>query len=392
VKNTIIPDIYHLGYSLVNKVPSKEVDKAFVVKDSAFPNLNTDEIQELLQAVTSLSKKVNSLQVQVTTLSSDNKSLHNEVKRVQEEMTHLKAEVTSSSSHGGTNLDTNPSESSRAQNHSTVVHEIASNPSTSSDVDSSDSEGMSADIRDDLAGFVLPSHHKRRLSKQERRALKRAPKQKNGGPATVVKQRNANQTTPSEVTEGAPPSHQTTVKTTVKSAQLQTASNSGVSRDHTMLSAAPNTEVRRAEIYIGGLDAKHGITDIKNHLSKHCVASTGVKILSTRREWRSFVVTVAKSDMDKVMDPALWPNGVTIRPFHAQQSHSRSQQNTTHARHSNRQDHFRSNNSRHRSSYGHGYQRPSHSRHNHHSSWRRNSYWDDDSYHSRSTNYRDNSY
>ena len=57
VKNTVAPDIYFLGYSIVNKSPCKELEKIFVSRDNT-SSLNSEELQELLQAVTSLTKKV----------------------------------------------------------------------------------------------------------------------------------------------------------------------------------------------------------------------------------------------------------------------------------------------------------------------------------------------
>lgn len=316
VKNTTIPDIYHLGYSIVNKSPTRDVDKAFVIRELSHSSLNTDEVQELLQAVSSLTKKVHTLQNQVTTLISDNKALHCDLKKVQEELSQCKTTTTPKTVVADHTLATTsvPSPSSR-------------------ETDSSDSEDPSVE---DNSGFVMPSHHKRRLSKRERRERRREQRRQQNvivSAAVITPQDNSSSREPTGETSTSP----ATPEPVQEAAPLQAAPSANTSSAYTALSAAPATDNRKVDIYVGGLDAKHGIKDINDHLSKQGLSACSIRILSTQREWRSFVVTVLKSHEAKIMDATLWPNGVNIRHFHPSKSRS-SNQNNDQGRHSRSRD------------------------------------------------------
>ena len=79
VEHTIVPDIFNLGYSLVNKSPSNERDKIFVNKDESLA-ADTDsdmtapsvpEYQELLQVVADLTQRLTYLEGKVKTFQRE---------------------------------------------------------------------------------------------------------------------------------------------------------------------------------------------------------------------------------------------------------------------------------------------------------------------------------
>ena len=81
---------------------------------------------------------------------------------------------------------------------------------------------------------------------------------------------------------------------------------------------AEATEPLRS-VYIGKVNPKHSVKDIRDHLLTIGVNGNLAKVslLADKAAYRSFRVEVPKSACDYILDRALWPSGVVIRPFRA---------------------------------------------------------------------------
>jgi hypothetical protein len=77
VKNTLAPDIYIMGCSIVEQAPFKDLDTIFVdVAEAESPNIHTStditEIAELLQVVSNLCVKISAIETELIVLRRDN--------------------------------------------------------------------------------------------------------------------------------------------------------------------------------------------------------------------------------------------------------------------------------------------------------------------------------
>jgi hypothetical protein len=87
VKNTVIPDIYNIGYSLIHQQVTKDLEKVFVdaVSDAAQNDTTTDndatfvanpsELSDLIRTVAGLTRKVAGIESEITSLRQENAQL-----------------------------------------------------------------------------------------------------------------------------------------------------------------------------------------------------------------------------------------------------------------------------------------------------------------------------
>ena len=69
--------------------------------------------------------------------------------------------------------------------------------------------------------------------------------------------------------------------------------------------------------YIGHVENSVGEDDIRNWVESGDVGVVELKDLVRRHSlWKSFKLTVKKSDVSKIDDPLFWPGGVVVRPFY----------------------------------------------------------------------------
>ena len=83
VKKTVVPDIYKMGLSLVNKIPIRDLDKLFI--DNNVPLTESDHTdgrsaEPTVESLTDIIKIVADLQLAVSTLERDNKKLYDKIK------------------------------------------------------------------------------------------------------------------------------------------------------------------------------------------------------------------------------------------------------------------------------------------------------------------------
>lgn len=284
VKHRVIPDIYQLSYSIVHDTPSKDLDKVFVSKD-AVNIVSTDDIQELIQVTTQLNKKVAELEITVQVLRN--------------ELSELQGDPIKSTT--CTHISTDTQTESVVPTPSSPISVSIQSPSDAPAEVNSESSGCKEE--NDGYPFVLPRQHKKRLSKRKRRARKRVL-------------RESKQLSAAEPASTAHSAADDVQQVTSLTTSTCSASVTQATPPLSTLTAAPTSHLTQ-EVYIGGVHGRHGVSDVESFLRQKGVTCSSCRILSTRQDWRSFVVSVAKSDATIVLDKSLWPADVIVRPFRA---------------------------------------------------------------------------
>ena len=309
VKHRVIPDIFQLGYSLVNESPSKDLDKIFVSKDTG-NSVCTEELLELLQVSTTLHKRVDLLENLVKVLKQELAELRegfipSSCKSPNTEdyaaATSRNSAVSPFDSTSGAATSASASSFNATTPTSTVPSTQVTEPPSSDSSDSEKSDKHEDSVADDDNPFVVPRAHKKKLSKRERRTLRSNSRASKGNHNSV-----SEASLPPRADEPA-----------TNECVLQAAPSVVPKQDPNpvpALSAAPSPNSTK-EIYVGGLSANHGVPDIKNYLSAKGISLTGCRILSTRHQWRSFVLTMSKTSESQVLNQDIWPQGVIVRPF-----------------------------------------------------------------------------
>ena len=78
--------------------------------------------------------------------------------------------------------------------------------------------------------------------------------------------------------------------------------------------------------YIGHVENSVGEDDIRNWIEAGGVSVVELSDLVRRHSlWKSFKVTVKRSDITKIEDPLFWPGGVVVRPFYRPKSDAGAQ-------------------------------------------------------------------
>ena len=303
-KHTIIPDIYHFGMSLVNRILSEEIRKVYAVKNntSADPDpiqvTASGELENLVTMVMDIQNKYTRLEKDITKLKKENSELRVLVQRQISSTTSASAASSSTmsiptaplravTSHAVTSpVVTSPAVTSQAVT-STTSGVIAS-PSVVLEDQSCNTSNSSTDSdSDDETSFQPPAHYLKKLRRLEKRVKKLS--------------------CPTPV-----PQHTTPVNHADASKPALKAALSTNKRD------SPSLKVPRGhkDLYIGGVSADNNVEDLKIFFKSQGIHNiSNITPLSKKRDWQSFKVSLADKDFNKARKSNKWPSGITIRPF-----------------------------------------------------------------------------
>ena len=268
-KHLIVQDIFQLGYSLVNKSPTKEAEKAFEKVDIQINNGVDDddgegedntsqdigEMARLLTTVANLQKNVNFLM-------KENNKLNMRLNALPPCKCACPAASTS-----GASASRSIGQDSNAGGDS--IPSKAVDDFSLSDTGTETEEDESK----------CPN---RTVSRKEKRHKNKA-----------IKTRT--------------PSHRQ-----IKASSLSKSSH---------LKAAP-IHSEYMQVYVGNVDPETSTTDVTEHIKQHAdsVVISEIHDLYKGKDARSFRITVADSDFNKVINTP-WPKGIKVRKFYPKKKH-----------------------------------------------------------------------
>ena len=277
---TIVPDIISLGSSLLNKLPTKELDKIFKhsAKPSSSQEVSSDPEDEsdLLKQIIDNRERISKLERLVKSLSTLVTRLGGSVNGEQEIIFPVSTETLSAETD-------NVAGDRRASLIPDVVEEpsvqaVRPNSESSNGVHPSDSESDSeAENTEVISDFIIPARARKAASRKRRREEIR--EQEKAFETLLAKEREA------------------------------------AAAASTIKAAVPQSVVTKA-VYIGGVDPANNANDIKQHLIGLGVRSVrGIRQLSNNSKSKSFKVDVLADEFDCVCSSGHWPSGVVVRPF-----------------------------------------------------------------------------
>ena len=294
VSHTAANDVVHLGYSIVNGNPSKELDKFCVVKSARndpVDNMSSEEdpiesLADAIKAFAILNKTVNTLRSTVSQLSTENDALKRRV-------SDLEKNCVSLSDDSGTDLEDEDSDSERlTENHISRPENVTL---TATNVSAPPQNGAQTQT---VSQSVNP-----------------APAQPSTSSSSPPRVNNASET-------------QALSTNQTSSADTNTFSQQRHQRRREKRKSRPTppglraaTQARKSkQVYIGLVAPDCSPKDVSNHLSSNGVkvADTDVQLLSRNGETKSFCVSIPEDRYDAVLaaDSKLLPSGLKVRPFY----------------------------------------------------------------------------
>ena len=287
IKKTLASDIYHLGYSLLQNAPSRDIGKIFSDKDTS-----NDCVSEEVTSVTELAKLISvvyDLQEKVASIEAEMVILREENVRLQKDCKHT---CTSSIDPNHVPTETN------------VI--ITSQSGTLSDNSLPSSSSSDSDI-DTVEEFQLTTAQLKRQKKLERRATKHR-----------VNQKIVNTNTSTSNVEGIPATTSNVEEVPPANNQLRAATHAAdvVPSVSNQLRAADTRDT--CDIYVGQVHPNCDTDMINKHLtSLGARHNTQIQSLTraTNAKWRSYKVTVSRTLQDKVLNIDNWPSGIVVQPF-----------------------------------------------------------------------------
>ena len=299
LKKTIVPDIYHLGYSIVCDISTKEADKIFgkelhlVSDDEDLITDKTIELEHLLNILTDLTKRVQGLEKEVKVIKQENSKLKELLQNDNHSVTSLSSQQTFISVPSNdppsvdlplTQPDPDTFDEPLSQTYPKMV--LNTHPTLS---DSTSSGGESCEESDSDAGspFVPPNQYMKKIRKLENKVKKLSAIKSNKQHGIVKKT--------SETNKQKAQNH---VKPLL--ASKSTGLKSALSDNHDR------------EIYIGGVSGDNGGEDISGFLETKGI--NNVRQIS-RLSQNSFKFAVPTSDFQTVVKDIIWPKGIYVRAF-----------------------------------------------------------------------------
>ena len=238
IKRTICPDIFHLGNSIVNREPARELgDETFSSKDCDQGDVDNQvgpetEMATLLQVVSDLTRRMRVLEKRLATVEAQKEEL--------DKLTKV---------HESTDKETD--------SYASDTHSKETSPSRRVTL-SSGGHSSSSDSED--------GRKQRKQRRKQRRKLQQAD------PSVKL---------------------QVKVNTLKADASAQTQcrpTNTGVTvkNGRSLKSAIKTLDMGHKEIYIGGVDSENSADDVRDHLHKMGVRDAVVTELANRPNWKSY--------------------------------------------------------------------------------------------------------
>ena len=347
VKNTIVPDIYNLGYSLVNQLLSKDTEKILRATgerdklDDIIDIANASDIGELVKTVTLISSRLVTLQVKVTKLEAENASLY-------KELSNLKSSDKSARDSFGDEISALRSDIERLQRPVKSDSGLPEGFSNQAKVDT-----CATDDEPNVSDFQYHATIGKTLLKQPKQS------QLNRNPKPPSPKRAAPKLTHPLSTDK---DKRAPVSAVDKRAPVS------VAVERAPVSAA--TSVARKCVYVGAVSSNNTTEDIKHHIVDIGVKEQDcrIRVLAEKQEYKSFCIDVPGDSYNAVLDRSNWPSGVIIRSFRAPRAaaNNHTSTRTTSAQRSCRGDNNWYRRSRHQQQ---SYNRPNASRREYREEW-----------------------
>ena len=113
----------------------------------------------------------------------------------------------------------------------------------------------------------------------------------------------------------------TTTRVRNQSGNYQRKRNSTVYGSAPSQGTAFQSANRVLDVFVGGCGLESNVEQIKSHCESQGIVVINCVHLDSRSEWsKSFKISVNLPDRDKLLDPALWPNGIFVRKFYKPRS------------------------------------------------------------------------
>ena len=267
VLHTMTKDIWYMGFCLVNKAPTKDLEKIFTITDgnqvtseNAQQTVQT-EMAHMLTSIVELRSLVKSLQVDVEHLKDENTLLRTQIATLP---IHEVAPQTVTSS----------AENNNPTHNTDITHDpdgVHSNPESSredespvsslpqsSEVNNSYTSCSSDDDKDEDENFEFQHQYKKKLHKLEKRLSKLCNKH---------------------------------------------------------VSDKGNDYSKSSNIYIGGVDPIYRESDVSQYIKSLGVKCGPIQMLAKKPDWVSYKVTVSQSDVKTVLDRSNWSESITVWAF-----------------------------------------------------------------------------
>ena len=272
-KNTVIPDIYCIGYSIVNKSPSRDLDNVFA-KASASAALD-DDVGDAHSSDNTKSDAFTEPEVPPTgkTLSD----LSSVVAFFMARIETLEAELADVKMQLG-----------KVTCASSVEKEVSNH----------------LNVKDHDDQSQVPNNE-RDFQTQSRRGRRKSQKKSQTQPKAIP-------SAPAEEELTSLPSHETEKQ----------------SSDSTTL---PSSDKERYQVYIGGVHPECTVRNLKDYFKaqfKMNIANKNVRVLSRQEHASSFRVSVPVEKKKNILN-GTWPEGIYARPFRPEATGRRRQQQSS---------------------------------------------------------------
>ena len=282
VKHLVIQDIFHLGYSLVNALASKELDKVFAKTGAtAAADTTLDDAQGVSATeLASLIASVTELKAKVHKLEGDNADLLRRINTLP-----------------GCNCRCSGDGENR-QDTMLLFSDTSASEEASSESDESSSKEQDLETE---ALRILQDLEKTDRKKERKERRQRRKSQSNN---VVI-----------EVNRGG------------NGAQDHRPLSAAVGSDNASvhpLQAATGSPTN--EVYLGSVDLRNSTSDVAHHLNSNGVqlSHTDIRELGKNHKSKSFCLRVKGEDYQRVINTksgSVWPAGVKVRPFLPREQH-----------------------------------------------------------------------
>lgn len=310
LKKTIVPDIYHLGYSIVCGTPTREAEKIFgkelcqlASDDEDLTPDKTLEIEHLLKILTDLTSRVQGLEKEVKIIKQENAELKELLHTDNHSVTSLSSQQTfvSVPSHDPLSNDlllTQPDPATVDESSSQTYAKVALD--THHTLSCCTTSDESFEESDAGSPFVPPNHYLKKIRKLENK-VKKLSADSNKKPETVKTASTAN--------KQKAPNH-------VK--PLRASESTGITGLKSVTS-----DNHDSDIYIGGVSSDNSGEDVTGFLKTKGINHVGQ---ISRLSHNSFKFAVPSADFNTVVKEIKWPNGIHVRAFRKKKPNSRQPQ------------------------------------------------------------------
>ena len=337
VKHTQLNDIFQIGYSIVNKSVSKDLEKAFVPSATNNASASSDDDSGTVQDLSQLIGTVSSLMIRIGTLEKDIVALqksNRDFEKLVAELQGMRAVQPANPGPSTTNSEASDRDSSQTNNAGSQQSDQVTGPSSAnspgSSVDpppktstsgTSDSSPSSTEDEEGFVEYQSKKKHKKRKRKTQ--------KQGKHLPTATTTLRAA--------TSAVPAQSQTSLKAATSTGQQSTSTNKSATKP----------------LYLGNVHPSSTIQDIRNHLAKYGVhvSAEDVRPLAKGVKSCSYRAEIPEANFSSLIsDSSVWPEGLKVREFFPAPQHKRRSGSNARPHHRN----SRFNLSKHNPRFHHG--------------------------------------